>query len=357
MAAFFLGMIFLEILSLFVMDIEWPEEYSVDDSLVYPVEVKNQVDQMDHKATEDKPKQDTMDRLSADDIIAIQTGAMVASNPKVRQYIQSLTIWPSNLSLNLTEPSRVDYSQAAQSIFVDQVLKGKQNGFYIECGAANGEEGSDTLFFERERKWTGLLVEPHPGAYIEMLHKHRKAHSLNACVSPGERPRVQVLRAARGYLSGLEGEVDELYRGTDFAKYDFYQGDIPVQCFPLAAILDSMDIQEVDYLSLDVEGSEIGILRTIPFELFRINVVSVEFRAQGPKYDHQERSMVRLNEIRSIFMNTGLYEEAALLIDQPELRSVNDIAFREKFATDVVFKRIDLHNATLIDEAPPRQPS
>jgi hypothetical protein len=32
---------------------------------------------------------------------------------------------------------------------------GKKNGFYIECGAADGEEGANTLFFEIKREWKG----------------------------------------------------------------------------------------------------------------------------------------------------------------------------------------------------------
>ena len=33
----------------------------------------------------------------------------------------------------------------------------KENGFYIECGAADGEEGTNTLFFEMNRSWKGEL--------------------------------------------------------------------------------------------------------------------------------------------------------------------------------------------------------
>ena len=34
-------------------------------------------------------------------------------------------------------------------------LGNKTNGFYIECGAADGEEGSNTLYFEIRRDWRG----------------------------------------------------------------------------------------------------------------------------------------------------------------------------------------------------------
>ena len=53
----------------------------------------------------------------------------------------------------------------------------------MECGAFDGEKHSNTLFFERERKWTGLLIEADPVYYRHLEHKKRKAFSINACLS------------------------------------------------------------------------------------------------------------------------------------------------------------------------------
>ncbi len=39
-----------------------------------------------------------------------------------------------------------------------------------------------------------------------------------------------------------------------------------MQCFPLFSVLLAMGNPQVDYLSLDVEGTELGILKTIPFD-------------------------------------------------------------------------------------------
>jgi hypothetical protein len=40
------------------------------------------------------------------------------------------------------------------------------------------------LFFERVRKWNGLLIEGDPSNYAELKKKNRKAFSINACLSP-----------------------------------------------------------------------------------------------------------------------------------------------------------------------------
>ena len=48
---------------------------------------------------------------------------------------------------------------------VDNLLGGKTSGVFIECGAANGEMHSNSLFFEMKRQWKGLLVEANPKLY------------------------------------------------------------------------------------------------------------------------------------------------------------------------------------------------
>ena len=57
--------------------------------------------------------------------------------------------------------------QYGQPWYLDAVIfKGKvQNGFFIEAGADDFEVDSNSLHFELEHGWTGLLVEPNPTIY------------------------------------------------------------------------------------------------------------------------------------------------------------------------------------------------
>ena len=54
------------------------------------------------------------------------------------------------------------FSQGGQDIFLDQVIFKSQlrDGFFVEAGADDLVEDSNTLYFEIERGWTGILVEP-----------------------------------------------------------------------------------------------------------------------------------------------------------------------------------------------------
>jgi hypothetical protein len=151
-------------------------------------------------------------------------------------------------------------------------LLNKTNGFFVECGALDGERSSNTLFFELERDWTGLLVEMDPYFYTQLLGKNRKAWSINACLSP--EPYVT-------QLPFMESSF-----GTGRLSDNRNRGKL-IPCFPLDALLAALNQTTVDYFSLDVEGYELPILRTIPFDKLDIKVLSVEYiHGKGSKEDY-----------------------------------------------------------------------
>ena len=57
-------------------------------------------------------------------------------------------------------PSFPYASQAGQDLVVDRIMGHKRGGTFVDIGAYDGVTGSNSLFFERDRGWTGVLVEP-----------------------------------------------------------------------------------------------------------------------------------------------------------------------------------------------------
>lgn len=68
------------------------------------------------------------------------------------------------------------------------ILYQKTKGFFVECGANDGETLSSTLFMERFFKWKGLLIEPNPNSFFKLLSRNRKAYALPICLSPDPYP-------------------------------------------------------------------------------------------------------------------------------------------------------------------------
>lgn len=86
----------------------------------------------------------------------------------------------------------------------------QENGFYVECGAYDGETQSTTLLFERYRKWQGLLIEPDPTSFQKLMLKHRMAFILNACVSPYPYPLMVNFNEYGIYSCDLKQDIFSL---------------------------------------------------------------------------------------------------------------------------------------------------
>jgi len=247
---------------------------------------------------------------------------------QVLEYIRSHISQPSlTRPRRLARPRITDASQDGQSVFVDKLLSGRRNGFFIECGAADGEIFSNSLFFELHRNWTGLLIEANPDYHRALLEINRRSYVLRACLSMERRPAVVRLRRD-GVLSGI---VDTAHQSRLSFVNNTKNRDVDVNCFPLNAITSALGVSHVDYLSLDVEGPEVEILRTVNFTSLYIDVITVEYRVMVGKHRGVDKSatLKKLNELRQFFRDAGIYREVAVL---PSGGDVDGL--------DVVFTRI-----------------
>lgn len=222
---------------------------------------------------------------------------------------------PSDKPYNLLNPERLEYSNG-QTPFVDSRLNYMEGGFYIECGALNGEKGSNTLFFEKVRKWNGLLIEADPSNYEVLKTKNRKAFAMNVCLSPHPYPGVMTFNKAFN-----RGRVVHNMEAANWIKRQHIQKDeVQIQCFPLYSILLALNQLTVDFFSLDVEGDELNVLKTVPWDKADIRMMTVE-------YVHEVGSS---GDLKNYVESQGY--DSLLQMSRWD-GGVNDIIFRKKGLT------------------------
>eukprot|EP00095_Tigriopus_kingsejongensis_P001337 maker-scaffold1057_size73593-snap-gene-0.26 protein:Tk01337 transcript:maker-scaffold1057_size73593-snap-gene-0.26-mRNA-1 annotation:"hypothetical protein DAPPUDRAFT_224483" len=227
----------------------------------------------------------SLNGLAQDDptlIRAIQSRYLVPPNPKKRLKLQQ-KLTPSILK-----------GQFGQPYEVDEIFRGKKrNGFFIEAGAYDGEIFSNSLFFEIKKNWTGLLVEPNPDAFHAMSKLNRNAYLLPHCFSTKPWPEVVDFDAS-ALIGGIvqEGPTNirrikpgDIGRSPDYVNRPYHRRTLKIQCFPFYSVLLALGNPKVDYFSLDIEGAEIPVLRTIPWDKVDINVVEVEMNHLGEVFD------------------------------------------------------------------------
>ena len=209
----------------------------------------------------------------------------------------------------LVQSDRKDASQHGQSAFVDKLLSRRRDGFFVECGAGDGEFNSNSLFFELQRNWTGLLIEVSADDHRALLNKNRRASVLRACLSPERRPGKYQLR--RGPFTGVvdtKHQVHLPFIGNNSAH------DVEVDCFPLNSVMAAVDVSHIDYFSLDVEGLELLVLGTVDWTRLRIDVLTVEYRVVDRRQQIDiPATLKKLNDLRRFFRDTGIYHEVGIL--------------------------------------------
>lgn len=159
----------------------------------------------------------------------------------------------------------------------------KQEGFYVEIGAYDGVEMSNTYYFER-LGWRGILVEADPELAEQCRQARPKSAVVNcAVVGPDALPVVsfEISEECRG-LSALNLDDDHL------ARIQHYTGRqqirrITVSAMTLDQILQAHNPQAIDFLTIDVEGFEWEVLRGFTISRWHPHLVIIERNTTLPE--------------------------------------------------------------------------
>jgi FkbM family methyltransferase len=161
----------------------------------------------------------------------------------------------------------------------------KRDGYYVELGANDGITQSNTYHFEKYKNYSGILIEPIPQKFTECKNnRSTRNHFINcACVSFNHKKSTMELVYSNLMTTSLEGDSDILERiehaksGQHLIKDEIYK--FVIQAKTLNEILIEVDApQKINFLSLDVEGSEIEVLGGIDFERYDFGLMCIESR-------------------------------------------------------------------------------
>ena len=172
------------------------------------------------------------------------------------------------------------YSQDAQDRFLNErVFNNYKNGVFVDVGAHDGININNTYFFEKNLGWTGVAIEPIKRIY-NRLRNNRSCVCINLAVSDVEGEQDFYLNT--GYcemISGLVQSYDARHKqrlnreSTDFKSET---ETVKVEVWRLDNILKKCKIDHVHYLSIDVEGAEFNVIKSIDFDKVFIDVIDFE---------------------------------------------------------------------------------
>lgn len=155
-----------------------------------------------------------------------------------------------------------------------------RGGFFLDSGAADGVQGSNTLLLEASFGWNGICVEPN-ATFFGALVKNRRCSCVNCCLYDRD-GAVDFLETAN-WLGGIVNEYHPAHlqhaKATFQVPEDASGRPLVVQkaaCTVRSVLHDCAAPPVIDYWSLDTEGSEFAILKSFPFDEYEVRVLTVE---------------------------------------------------------------------------------
>jgi len=163
--------------------------------------------------------------------------------------------------------------------FVVSFFEGMKNGIFIDVGAYDGVTWSNSLVLEKYFDWTGICIEPIIEAYEKLL-KVRSSKSINSAISNFDGV-TQFIKVA-GYAEMLSGVASSMNKThidrieNEIKKFGGNKEVLNVKVESIRSILEKESIDEIDYLSIDVECGELNVLKGINWDSTNIKLISCE---------------------------------------------------------------------------------
>ncbi len=155
-----------------------------------------------------------------------------------------------------------------------EVFENKRNGFYVNVGAHHPKRFSNTYHFYRFRGWRGINIDAMPGG-MKAFHRSRPSDiNLEAAVSDSAEELTYFIFNETA-LNTFDPDLAAQRNG----KQGYYiVRQIPIRTQRLEKILEEYlpAGTKIDFLTIDVEGFDLKVLRSNDFNRFRPTVVLVE---------------------------------------------------------------------------------
>jgi FkbM family methyltransferase len=165
------------------------------------------------------------------------------------------------------------YSQEGEDMVLRRIFAAQPRGFYVDVGAHHPRRFSNTCHFHAQG-WSGINIEPNPAAVA--LFKRQRPGDINLQMGVADTAgSLTYYEFDEPALNTFDPALVELRTRTTPYRL-VAQSTIPVE--PLATILQRHlpAGQAIDFLTIDVEGLDLAVLRSNDWSRFRPRCVLVE---------------------------------------------------------------------------------
>ncbi len=256
-------------------------------------------------------------------------------------------------SLHAVIEFRGEFGQ--DKILNEILFKDKNGGVFIDIGAHDGMSGSNTWYFEKKLGWKGICFEPVPDIFNRLI-MNRSCMCINACVSDKDGMVVlrQVIGAGEMY-SGIESNYDSRHREKIEEEIAANRGSsvfLEVPAYKLNTVLAENAFWDIDFLSLDIEGGELEVLKSIDFNTFYIASIAVENNYEIPEMrsylESQNFRFIERLGVDEIYINNKEFQKKTKKHEKKKQQPVKNHPVKDKERRPAKNKQSEVGQAMVI---------
>jgi len=185
----------------------------------------------------------------------------------------------------------ISYSQGGEDLVLAKLLGNKPKGFFIDVGANDPILLSNTYLFYK-MGWRGLNFEPIPELASKIKIKRPEDIVINMAMS-------NFVGTTDFYAGKDEFNVNSSLNNSDLPRKSI----IKVKVDKLENILDELKIQEIDFISIDTEGTELDVLEGLNLDKYRPKFILAEYNTSSIGNDKLSPYLINRG-YQPVFINT-----------------------------------------------------
>ncbi len=183
-------------------------------------------------------------------------------------------------------------SQLGQDVFALAMSGFRRGGYFIEVGAHDGVGLSNTWLLETGYGWNGLLVEPHP-AHMATFEA-RKAQLVTKAAWNRTGEKLEFRATADAALSSIASVVHSDKHDRSSFK------TLSVDTVTLDDLFTQYGAPSlIDYISIDVEGSELEVLNGLSLDKWNVQAFSLEHNNDAHRIHEFDRRLMPHGYVRA----------------------------------------------------------
>ena len=228
---------------------------------------------------------------------------------KARAVGRSLLEYITNLC-NLDRYSSLSWSQEGEDMILRRIFEGCETGFFVDVGAHHPSRFSNTKYFYL-KGWSGVNIDCSP-SFKKNFEAHR-TRDVNVAIAVGKATgEVQYFQFDESAVNSTSPDFVEKLGGTGF----FPRSNAKINQDTLANILNKFaSYKAIDFMDIDVEGSDLDVLTSNDWERFRPKIIVVEIGCESivdvfdnPTYIYLKEKKYKLicGTVRSFFFRDML---------------------------------------------------